>query len=98
MRSPPIMKNTGLVIAETFRALTDAVPACLVRNHGFAGKSCESAVYHAAVLEYCAHMAYVTESLGTPEPVPDYLLDRIIGESTVKMPITGNHKHRTDDG
>jgi L-ribulose-5-phosphate 4-epimerase len=72
-------KNTGLVIAETFRALDpDAVPACLVRNHGpFAwGKSCESAVYHAAVLEYCAHMAYVTESLGTPEPVPDYLLDR----------------------
>jgi len=72
-------KNTGLVIAETFRVLDpDAVPACLVRNHGpFAwGSSCESAAYHAVVLEYCAHMAFVTESLGTPEPAPDYLLNR----------------------
>lgn len=72
-------KNTGLVIAEAFQALDpDAVPACLVRNHGpFAwGSSCESAVYHAAVLEYCANMAYVTENLGMPEPVPGYLLDR----------------------
>jgi len=72
-------KNTGLVIAETFSGLDpDDVPACLVRNHGpFAwGISCEDAVYHAAVLEYCAHMAFVAENLGAPEPAPEYLIDR----------------------
>jgi L-ribulose-5-phosphate 4-epimerase len=72
-------KNTGLVIAETFKGSDpDEVPACLVRNHGpFAwGSSCEEAVYHAAVLEYCAHMAFVTESLGAREPAPDYLIYR----------------------
>ena len=71
-------KNTGLVIAETFKGSDpDRVPACLVRNHGpRVGGSCEEAVYHAAVLEYCAHMAFVTESLGAREPAPDYLIYR----------------------
>jgi L-ribulose-5-phosphate 4-epimerase len=72
-------KNTGLVIAETFNAVDpDAVPACLVKNHGpFAwGRSCEEAVHHAAVLEYCAQMAFMTENLGASEAAPAYLLDR----------------------
>jgi L-ribulose-5-phosphate 4-epimerase len=72
-------KNTGLVIAEAFAALDPAaVPACLVKNHGpFTwGSSCEEAVYHAAVLEYCAEMALMTESLGASDAAPPYLLDR----------------------
>jgi L-ribulose-5-phosphate 4-epimerase len=72
-------KNTGLVIVEAFGVLDpDAVPACLVKNHGpFAwGGSCEEAVYHAAVLEYCAEMALMTESLGASNRAPSYLLDR----------------------
>jgi L-ribulose-5-phosphate 4-epimerase len=74
-------KNTGLVIAETFISQgfdPDAVPACLVKSHGpFTwGASCEAAVYHAAVLEYCAEMALMTESLGAAAPAPQYLLDK----------------------
>lgn len=72
-------RNTGLVIAETFAGLDpDAVPACLVKSHGpFTwGESCEEAVYHAAVLEYCAQMAMMTESLGQTQPVGQFLLDR----------------------
>lgn len=72
-------KNTGRVIIETLANFDpEAVPACLVKNHGpFAwGVSCEDAVYHAAVLEYCAHMAFVTENLGASEPAPAFLLDR----------------------
>ena len=73
-------KNTGLVIAETFANIDpDAVPGCIVRNHApFTwGDSCEKAVYHAAVLEYCAKMALMTEQLN-PEvkPVDSYLLDK----------------------
>jgi L-ribulose-5-phosphate 4-epimerase len=72
-------KNTGLVIAEAFDGFDpDAVPACLVKHHGpFTwGKSCEEAVLHAAVLEYCAQMAHLAESLGATEPAPQFLLDR----------------------
>ncbi len=72
-------KNTGLVIAEAFSRLDpDAIPACLVKSHGpFAwGKTCMEAVYHAAVLEYCAEMALMTESLGNARQAPQYLLDR----------------------
>ncbi len=73
-------KNTGLVVTEAFAGLNpDAVPACLVHGHGaFAwGESCEKAVYHAAALEYCAEMAYVTERLNpNAAPVDEYLLNR----------------------
>lgn len=73
-------RNTGLVIAETFRGKDpDAIPGCVVRNHGpFAwGVSCEKAVYHAAVLEYCAEMALMTELLNkNVKPADAYLLDK----------------------
>ena len=73
-------RNTGLVIAETFAARDPgAVPGCLVKNHGpFAwGKDCETAVYHAAVLEYCAKMALFTEQLNAKaKPADSYLLDK----------------------
>lgn len=73
-------RNTGLVIAEAFTARDPgAVPGCLIKNHGpFAwGKDCETAVYHAAVLEYCAKMALLTEQLnGAAAPADSYLLDK----------------------
>lgn len=73
-------RNTGLVIAEAFAARDPgAVPGCLVKNHGpFAwGKDCETAVYHAAVLEYCAKMALFTEQLNAKvKPADSYLLDK----------------------
>ena len=73
-------RNTGLVIAEAFAGRDPgAVPGCLIKNHGpFAwGKDCETAVYHAAVLEYCAKMALFTEQLsGTAVPADSYLLDK----------------------
>ena len=73
-------KNTGLVITETFAGLDpDAIPGCLVRNHGpFTwGVACEKAVYHAAVLEYCAEMALMTEQLNPKAmPADGFLLDK----------------------
>ncbi len=73
-------KNTGLVIAETFAGLDpDAIPGCLVRNHGpFTwGSDCDKAVYHAAVLEYCAEMALMTEQINPDAaPADGYLLDK----------------------
>lgn len=73
-------KNTGLVIAEAFSKMDpDAVPGCVVRNHGpFSwGATCEKAVYHAAVMEYCAQMAMMTETVEPKvAPAPQYLLDK----------------------
>ncbi len=73
-------KNTGLVIAETFRDLDPvAVPGVLCRNHGpFTwGKDAAQAVYHAVVLEEVARMARLTESLapGVPE-APEYVIEK----------------------
>lgn len=59
-------KETGAVIAETFRTRDpDSIPAALVYGHGpFAwGSDAASAVHHAAVLEEVACMAYRTLSL-----------------------------------
>ncbi|MBA4347726.1 MAG: L-ribulose-5-phosphate 4-epimerase [Clostridiales bacterium] len=59
-------RNTGRVIAELFQhSDAQAVPGCVVRNHGvFAwGLTVDQAGYHAAVLEYCAKMAFLTEQL-----------------------------------
>ncbi len=59
-------KETGKVIVETFNGIKpDDVPAVLVRSHGpFTwGKDCGEAVYHAAVLEEVAMMAWHTEAV-----------------------------------
>lgn len=73
-------RNTGLVIAEAFAGRDPmAVPGCLVKNHGpFTwGTTCEKAVYYAAVLEYCAKMALITEQLNEDaKPADSYLLDK----------------------
>ena len=74
-------KETGNVIAETFEGRKpEDVPAVLVRSHGpFTwGKDCEEAVYHAAVLEEVAMMAWHTETIaGAPAKVMQQeLLDK----------------------
>lgn len=67
-------KNTGLVIAETFRERAidpGAVPAVLVCKHGpFTwGPTPEKAVENALVLDECAHMALLTQAF-QPEAAP----------------------------
>jgi len=74
-------KETGRVIAETFKnADSEDVPAIIVHSHGSFtwGKDCDEAVYHAAVLEEVAMMAWHTEAIAR-EPVTNMqkeLLDK----------------------
>ena len=76
-------RNTGLVIAETFRDRDpEAVPAVLVCKHGpFTwGTSCRKAVENALILEETAHIAFMTELMSQPAggavSAPQYLLDK----------------------
>ena len=72
-------RETGLVIAETFKELDPLhTPGVLVGNHGpFTwGKSADKAVYHAVVLEEVARMALYTAQLGNESPIRQYLLDK----------------------
>ncbi len=69
-------RNTGLVLIERFKkdGLDPLeVPGALVKSHGvFAfGKDGESAVYHAAVIEEVAKMAYLTEQIHPNVPRAD---------------------------
>ena len=73
-------KETGLVIAETFREINPAdIPGVLVYSHGpFAwGSDAENAVHNAVVLEQTAFMAYhaitLNKELGSMQQV---LLDK----------------------
>ena len=75
-------KNTGNVIAETFRAQKldpMAIPAVICHSHGpFTwGRDAAQAVYHAVVLEEVAKMAILTR-LADPgaEPAPKRILDK----------------------
>ena len=73
-------RNTGLVIAETFRDRDpEAVPGVLVCKHGpFTwGTSCRKAVENALILEETARLALLTEQLAPGvAPAPQYLLDK----------------------
>lgn len=72
-------KNTGRVIAETFRELDYlSLPGVLVNGHGpFTwGKDGAEAVHNAVVLEEVAKMAFRSELLGNHTPVKQYLLDK----------------------
>lgn len=75
-------KNTGLVIAETFRERGIdplAVPAVLVRKHGpfIWGGSPEKAVENAVALEECAKMALYTRLFQPDTPPADQsILDK----------------------
>ena len=72
-------RETGNVIVETMRG-TDpaAMPAVLVHEHGpFAwGKDAAEAVYHAAVLEEAAMMAWHTLELAPDAHISPALLDK----------------------
>jgi L-ribulose-5-phosphate 4-epimerase len=72
-------KNTGLVMAETFRDLglnPMHVPGVLVSNHGpFAwGADAFDAVEHARVLEYIARLEWRVRSAAPDVPRPDDFL------------------------
>ena len=75
-------KNTGLVIAETFRTSgtsADEVPAVLVANHGpFAwGPDAAKAVENARVLEYLARLEWRVRTIAPgAEPPDDFLVDK----------------------
>lgn len=75
-------KNTGLIIAELFRARRldpMAIPGALVFGHGpFAwGRDANESVYHATVLEEVAAIAYYTRQLNPAlARTDDYLLDK----------------------
>lgn len=74
-------KNTGLVIAETFRTAGRSpaeVQAVLVANHGpFAwGADAAGAVEHARVLEYLARLEWRVRTIAPgAEPPDDFLID-----------------------
>ena len=73
-------RNTGLVIAETFKGKGAlAVPAVIVKNHGpFTwGQTPEKAVENAVTIEAVAQMALLTEQINkTAQPVGQELLDK----------------------
>ena len=75
-------KNTGVVIAETFRTRgldPIAVPAVICHSHGpFTwGKDAAQAVYHAVVLEEVAKMAILTRLVeSSAESAPQRILDK----------------------
>lgn len=76
-------RSSGIVIADHFEQHTinpAHVPAALLAHHGpFAwGKDASEAVYHAAVLEEVAMMAFHTELLPRQEnpPLPAHILDK----------------------
>ena len=75
-------KNTGLVIAETFRTAGRSpaeVPAVLVANHGpFAwGPDAAKAVENARVLEYLARLEWRVRTIApAAEPPDSFLVDK----------------------
>lgn len=72
-------KETGIVIAERFKALNpDMIPGVLVNNHGpFSwGKSADDAVHNAVVMEEVAKMAFRSLTLNSSATMDQVLLDR----------------------
>ncbi len=73
-------KNTGLVIAETFKNLDyNAIPAVLVKHHGVFswGKSASESVHNAIVLEEIAKMNFKTNLINhSDNKLEQYTLDK----------------------
>lgn len=73
-------RHTGLVIAETFAALSpEEIPAVLVANHGpFAwGRTAAKAVENATVLEYLARLEWRVRTMTPDAPRPErFLVDK----------------------
>ncbi len=88
--------ETGNVIVETMQGVDPvAMPAILVQEHGpFAwGKDAEEAVYHAAVLEEAAMMAWHTLSLSPNAKLNPALLDKHYLRKHGKNAYYGQEKH-----
>ena len=88
--------ETGNVIVETMRGIDPvAMPAILVQEHGpFAwGKDAAEAVYHAAVLEEAAMMAWHTLSLSPNAKLNPALLDKHYLRKHGKNAYYGQEKH-----
>ena len=74
-------KNTGVQIVNTFKERNIdpiAIPGVVVTNHApFAwGNTPQKAVENAAVLEYCAEMAYYTLDMNPKAKMSQYILDK----------------------
>lgn len=88
--------ETGNVIIEAMRGVDPAaMPAILVQEHGpFAwGKSAAEAVYHAAVLEEAAMMAWHTLSLAPNAHLNPVLMDKHYLRKHGKNAYYGQEKH-----
>ena len=88
--------ETGNVIIETMRGIDPvAMPAILVQEHGpFAwGKDAEEAVYHAAVLEEAAMMAWHTLALAPSAHLNPTLMDKHYLRKHGKNAYYGQKKH-----
>jgi L-ribulose-5-phosphate 4-epimerase len=91
-------KETGLVIAETFKSIDPLhIPGVLVGNHGpFTwGSTPDKAVYNAVVLEEVARMALFTVQLGNDNPIRQYLLDKHFNRKHGKNAYYGQSKKET---
>lgn len=88
--------ETGNVIVETMQGIDPlAMPAILVQEHGpFAwGKDANEAVYHAAVLEEAAMMAWHTLSLAPAAHLNPVLMDKHYLRKHGKNAYYGQAKH-----
>ena len=88
--------ETGNVIVETMQGIDPvAMPAILVQEHGpFTwGKNAAEAVYHAAVLEEAAMMAWHTLSLSPNAKLNPALLDKHYLRKHGKNAYYGQDKH-----
>ena len=88
--------ETGNVIVETMRGIDPiAMPAILVQEHGpFAwGKDAAEAVYHAAVLEEAAMMAWHTLALAPSAHLNPTLMDKHYLRKHGKNAYYGQEKH-----
>ena len=89
-------RETGNVIEETMRGIDPvAMPAILVQEHGpFTwGRDASEAVYHAAVLEEAAMMAWHTLSLSPNAKLNPALLDKHYLRKHGKNAYYGQGKH-----
>ena len=73
--------NTGLLIVETFTEQgidPMSMPVVIVANHGpfIWGETPQKAVENAAVMEYCAEMAYYALELNNRTALDQFLLDK----------------------
>ena len=90
-------KNTGLVIAETFKKLNPPEhPAILVASHGpfIWGKNVDDAAHNATVLEFNARLAGETLRLNRKtKPMQSVLLDKHFFRKHVRRRITGKNSN-----